>query len=77
MTIEEEIRRRLLTHGIPEERLEECVRHVEADPLMRGMRAEWANATWVYTGQFIESIWTCAKSSAMDWLTTQLTAPVK
>lgn len=73
MTIEEEIRRRLLAHGIPEARLEECVSHIKSDPLMRAVKDRWEVTG--YCEHFALSVWHCANSSAMDWLALEITAP--
>lgn len=67
MTIEEEIRRRLLAHGIPEERLNECMDWIKADALMRGMKKAWGTKVQKWSTVGFDSLTTCAKGSANTW----------
>lgn len=69
MTIEEEIRQRLQAMGMDEESVGPCLQYVKADPLLRGVADYWEILTFdTHSDGFAESVWQCAKSSALDYL---------
>lgn len=73
-TIEHEIRERLAGQQLSPESIDQAMKHIKADPLMRGFKYAWGQPIEQWQGEPLKSLWLSAWSSARDWILAQLTA---